>query len=77
MRFIFLISFILVAVTAVHGSFINPYPRFKLYDDSGDPGNALYLTEYIEKGDIETVNLLWFSIYSSRVRMTCNFTPHL
>lgn len=55
MRFIILISSIFVALTAVHGSFINPYPRFKSFSDGGNPGDALYLTEYIEKGDIETV----------------------
>lgn len=80
MRFIFLFSFILVTLTAVRGSFINPYPRFKSYNDGGNPGDALYLTEYIEKGDIETVNLLWFSIECyifSYIPMTCNFTPNL
>lgn len=32
------------------------YPRFKHYRDDGDPGEALYLTPLIEKGDVEQVN---------------------
>lgn len=41
--------------TIISGSFVNPYPRYKLFCDGGDPGDALYLTKYIESGDIETV----------------------
>lgn len=47
------------------GTFINPYPRFQLYNDDGNPGEALYLTKYIESGDIETVS--WFSSYFSSI----------
>ncbi|XP_037948560.1 venom serine carboxypeptidase-like [Teleopsis dalmanni] len=28
-------------------SFINPYPRYKLYNDGDDPGEPLFLTQYI------------------------------
>lgn len=29
-------------------SFINPYPRFKYYNDGGDPGQPLFLTDLIK-----------------------------
>lgn len=56
MRFILLILNFAVTYTVIGGSFVNPYPRFKLYNDGENPGDALYLTKYIENGDIETVN---------------------
>lgn len=59
MRSISLISLIAVILTVVDGSFINQYPRFKLQKDDGDPGEPLYLTKYIESGDIQTVNDLF------------------
>lgn len=49
---IFLSIFYLATVSA---SFINPYPRFKHHYDGNDPGDALYLTEYIERGDVALV----------------------
>lgn len=60
MRSILLLLSFAVTYTAISGSFINPYPRYKSYYDGGDSGEALYLTPYIEKGDIETVKLTWF-----------------
>lgn len=55
MRYILLFCNISVMFTIISGSFVNPYPRYKLFCDGGDPGDALYLTKYIESGDIETV----------------------
>lgn len=46
-----------MVLTIVSGVFVNPYPRYNLFRDDGDPGEALYLTKYIESGDIETVLL--------------------
>lgn len=46
MRYILHICSVLVLVTIIRGSF--------LFDD---PGDALFLTQYIERGDIETVML--------------------
>lgn len=47
------------AIAIADGSFISSmYPRFKHYHDGEDPGDALYLTEYIEKNDIEHVS--WY-----------------
>lgn len=54
-----LILFSISVIFTVVSSFINPYPRFKFYKDDSDPGEPLYLTPYIENGDIETV---WYSI---------------
>lgn len=65
MHLIWLFYSISVFFTVISASFINPYPRFKSSNDGGDPGDALYLTEYIEKGDIETVNLF-------ETNATCN-----
>lgn len=31
----------------------NPYPRYAEYSDGGDTGEPLFLTEYIESGQIE------------------------
>lgn len=39
----------------IDASFINPYPRYKYYRDNDDPGEPLFLTKYIENGDIELV----------------------
>lgn len=41
----------------ISGSFINQYRKHKCFEDDGDPGAALYLTKYIECGDIKTVML--------------------
>lgn len=41
----------------VDASFVNPYPRFKAYYDNNDPGEPLYLTKYIESGNVELVPL--------------------
>lgn len=59
-----LIFFLISAIyTIAEGSFINSmYPRYKLYTDNEDPGEPLYLTKYIEKGDIETVSYCSFKI---------------
>lgn len=43
----------------VDASFVNPYPRYQAYHDGGDPGNALYLTDYIERGDVELVIIVF------------------
>lgn len=54
MHFILLFSMVLFA-TAKSSSFINPYPEIKPFRDGGDPGEPLFLTKYIENGDIKTV----------------------
>lgn len=48
MRYILQICSISVIFTSIRSSFL-----------MDDPGDALYLTEYIERGDIETVMLRW------------------
>ncbi|XP_031635893.1 venom serine carboxypeptidase-like [Contarinia nasturtii] len=53
MRTFLLFLNIAVAVNVIHGSFMNPYPRLKSYNDGGNPGDALYLTKYIENGEID------------------------
>lgn len=35
--------------------FVSSYLKSKMFNDDGDPGDALYLTKYIEKEDIKTV----------------------
>lgn len=55
MRLILSVSLVILASVFVDGSFVNPYPRYKVYHDSNDPGDALYLTKYIESGDVELV----------------------
>lgn len=59
MRLLFKLFGVLVALSYINASFINPYPRFESYNDGGNPGEALYLTKYIENGDIETVRLFF------------------
>lgn len=68
MRLILLIVNITIAVNVIHGTFVNPYPKFKSYNDGGDPGDALYLTKYIESGDIEKVSFLWLFILLAKLR---------
>lgn len=43
------------SITVITASFINPYPRFKHHKLTleDDPGEALYLTPYLEQGKIE------------------------
>ncbi|XP_031635891.1 venom serine carboxypeptidase-like [Contarinia nasturtii] len=63
MRSLLLIISITVVVNVIRGTFINRYPRYKSYSDGGDPGQALYLTKYIENGDIDTARKLAFVIH--------------
>lgn len=56
MRFILIVFSVLVLLFArINCSLIDSYPCYELLNDDGDPGEALYLTKYIESGDIETV----------------------
>lgn len=57
MRLLLILFAISVALDHINASFVNPYPRYESYNDGGNPGEALYLTKYIENGDIETVCL--------------------
>lgn len=52
MKFIIFIL-ISLSLSLAWASFINIYPRYKHYDDGGDPGQPLYLTPYIENGKLE------------------------
>ena len=76
MRLIFLFLNISVTFCVISGSFINPYPRFKLFKDDGDPGEAVYLTKYIESGDIETVRLVlvlcWMKLLVASIEIKPN-----
>lgn len=65
MRLIFLIISSIIAFAIVDASFVNPYPRFTAFRDGGDPGEALYLTKYIESGDLELVRNLIFFFFCS------------
>lgn len=63
MRQIFLIisCAIILIICDVDASFVNPYPRYKAYRDNNDPGEPLYLTKYIESGNVELVSFVCFS----------------
>lgn len=67
MRLLFKLFGVLVALSYINASFINPYPRFESYNDGGNPGEALYLTKYIENGDIETVRLFFLALRFIRI----------
>lgn len=58
-----------VILTTAEGSFVNPYPRYKFYEDNGDPGEPLFLTKYIENGDIETVSTQYSLVW--QLKNTC------
>lgn len=61
-----------IAIAMADGSFINSmYPRFKHFRDDGDPGEALYLTEYIEKNDIENVSQAY--VIAKSFASSCKF----
>lgn len=65
------VLFVVLWVGLGDAIFTNPYPKFAKYVDDGDPGEALYLTKYIESGEIELVSeRLRRSKYQ---RMTDNF----
>lgn len=60
MRSILLFFNILITFCVISNSFVNPYLQFDSFssqttNDGKDPGDALFLTKYIESGDIETV----------------------
>lgn len=69
MRLIFLFFDISVTVAVISASFVNPYLRFNSYNDGGNPGDALYLTKYIENGDIETVRFFPYFIFFKSLSM--------
>lgn len=54
----------MVALASIGASFVNPYPRYAKYEDDGDPGDPLYLTKYIESGDLELVSFLLVRLHS-------------
>lgn len=59
MRQILLFCNILVLSAVVSGSlFYNQYPELKFSSDSRESGDALFLTKYIENGDIKTVSFI-------------------
>lgn len=51
---------VILWLSIADANFVNPYPRFTRYSDGGDPGEPLYLTKYIESGEIELVNYSCF-----------------
>lgn len=59
MRSLLLLVTSMVALASIEASFVNPYPRYAKYEDDGDPGEPLYLTKYIESGDLELVSSLF------------------
>lgn len=52
----------MVAIATIEATFVNPYPRFARFEDDGDPGEALYLTKYIESGNLEFVSSLFTAL---------------
>lgn len=60
MNFIFAFSYILVIFTTIECLKIESQLRNKNFPEDDDPGEALYLTKYIEDGDIETVHFICF-----------------
>lgn len=47
-----------ITLSIIDCSFINPYPRYKLFQDDGDVGDALYLTPFIEQNRISEAKQL-------------------
>lgn len=58
MRLILLVFTSTIVLTTIGANFVNPYPRYAKYQDDGDPGEPLYLTKYIESGDLELVSFI-------------------
>jgi len=76
---------ITIAIGVVQCHFY-PYPRFKSFSDNGDPGKALYLTEYIEKGEFELAkslatvhidDLQWLLSYSGYLTVNKTYNSNL
>lgn len=61
MRLILLIFVFSATYAIAEGFFTNHRRRSKIFRNNEDSGKALYLTKYIEEGDIETVS------HSSRI----------
>ncbi|XP_055386014.1 venom serine carboxypeptidase [Condylostylus longicornis] len=55
---LFILILINIYFSITSASFINVYPKFKSYNDGGDPGEPLYLTPYIEKGKLDVARNL-------------------
>lgn len=73
-------------ICSVSASFINPYPRFKAYHDNGDPGEALYLTDLINKQqfdkakELATVHhpeLKWLTSYSGYLTVNAQYNSNM
>lgn len=47
-----------LSINLIHCSYINPYPRFKLFIDDGDVGEPLFLTPLIEQNRISEAKQL-------------------
>lgn len=84
MEFKFLILFA-VLIGAVQ-CFINPYPRYSEYYDGGDTGDAVFLTEYIERGQFELAKNLslvnhndmkWLTSYAGYLTVNKTYNSNL
>lgn len=47
-----------LSLIAYSNCLINPYRRYRPYTDGGDPGDPLYLTDLIRKGNLEDAKRL-------------------
>lgn len=76
---------LIVLIGAVQ-CFINPYPRFSEFNDGGDAGDAVFLTEYIEKGQYELAKNLslvnhndmkWLTSYAGYLTVNKNYSSNM
>ncbi len=74
-----------VLISVVQCSF-NPYPRYSEYSDGGDTGEPVFLTEYIEKGEIELAKNLslvnhddmkWLTSYAGYLTVNKNYNSNM
>lgn len=72
LRHLIAICLVLLPIVVVDASFVNPYPRFQAFRDDVDPGSALYLTEYIERGDIEKVSVFVYHFRRNILNVGCS-----
>ncbi|KAJ6640697.1 Venom serine carboxypeptidase [Pseudolycoriella hygida] len=84
MKYLLLVSF-LTALLGVVSTF-NPYPRYKEYREVGDNGEALFLTPYIEKGQIDLAKKLavvnhdemkWLESYAGYLTVNKQFNSNI
>ena len=68
--------FVLLTFLCSASALFNPYPRYKAYDDGGDPGQAVYVTDLINKGRFEEAQSLSKVTHDGLNKITTSYSGY-